>query len=160
MTSSPGADDTVRQRLPLVHELGAFGTIGLVGYVIDVGLFNLLRYAGDPGLLQDKPLTAKVLSVLVATVVTYLGNRHWTWAHRPRQSVHREAVAFGVVNALGLAISLLCLAISHYVLGFTSALADNISANVVGLVLGTSFRFWGYRTHVFRKQSERTVAGA
>ena len=39
--------------------------------------------------------------------------------------------------------------ISHYLLGLDSALADNISANVVGLVLGTLFRFWSYRKWVF-----------
>ena len=41
------------------------------------------------------------------------------------------------------------MAISHYVLGFTSLLADNIAANVVGLVLGTAFRFLMYRYWVF-----------
>ncbi|MGZ4722528.1 MAG: GtrA family protein, partial [Oryzihumus sp.] len=30
-----------------------------------------------------------------------------------------------------------------------SPLADNISANGVGLVLGTLFRFWAYRRFVF-----------
>ena len=49
-----------------------------------------------------------------------------------------------MLNAIGLAISLMCLFISHYVLDLTSALADNISANVIGLVLGTTFRFWSY----------------
>ncbi|WP_246159946.1 hypothetical protein [Microbacterium rhizomatis] len=38
---------------------------------------------------------------------------------------------------------------SHYLLGFTSQLADNISGNVVGLVLGTAFRFAAYRWLVF-----------
>jgi len=52
---------------------------------------------------------------------------------------------------IGMVIALACLAISHYALGLTSMLADNISANGVGLVLGTSFRFWSYRTFVFRK---------
>ena len=42
-----------------------------------------------------------------------------------------------------------CLGFSHYVLGLTSKLADNISANGVGLVLATLFRFWGYKTLVF-----------
>ena len=42
-----------------------------------------------------------------------------------------------------------CLAISHYALGFTSPLADNIAANVVGLGLATAFRFWSYRRWVF-----------
>lgn len=30
-------------------------------------------------------------------------------------------------------------------------LADNISANVIGLGLGTLFRFWSYSTFVFPK---------
>ena len=38
---------------------------------------------------------------------------------------------------------------SHYVLDLRSPLADNISANGVGLVLGTLFRFWAYRRFVF-----------
>ncbi|MSW42688.1 MAG: GtrA family protein, partial [Actinobacteria bacterium] len=31
----------------------------------------------------------------------------------------------------------------------TSPLADNVSANVIGLGLGTIFRFWSYRRWVF-----------
>ena len=57
---------------------------------------------------------------------------------------------------LGTAIATTCLAISHYALGFTSALADNISANVIGLVLGTMFRFWAYRTYVFSETPEES----
>jgi putative flippase GtrA len=30
-----------------------------------------------------------------------------------------------------------------------SGLADNVSANVVGTILGTLFRFWAYRRWVF-----------
>jgi hypothetical protein len=61
---------------------------------------------------------------------------------------------FFVLNFLGMGIALTCLAVSHYLLGFTSAVADNISANVVGLGLGMLFRFWSYRTFVFRKHPE------
>jgi hypothetical protein len=32
---------------------------------------------------------------------------------------------------------------------FTSLLADNVSANLVGAALGTLFRFWSYRRFVF-----------
>ncbi len=148
---------TPSRRLCLLRELGAFGVVGLTGFVVDVGLFNVLRYAGDPGLLVDKPLTAKVISVVLATLVTFAGNRHWTWRHRPRRDARREVALFFAVNAIGLGICLVCLAVSHYVLGMTSALADNISANGVGLVLSTTFRFWGYRTHVFR-DSDRSAA--
>jgi putative flippase GtrA len=140
--------------LRLAREAAKFGIVGGVGFVVDVAVFNLLRYAGDPGLLEDKPLTAKALSVAVATVVTYLGNRHWTWRHRARSGARREMTLFFVLNFLGMGIALTCLAVSHYLLGFTSALADNISANVIGLGLGMLFRFWSYRTFVFRKHPE------
>ncbi len=130
-------------------ELGKFGVIGLAAYVIDLTVFNLLRFAGGEGPLFDKPLTAKVISVLVATTFAYFGNRHWTFRDRTRSSFRREYTLFFVFNAVGMVISLSCLWISHYLLGFESALADNISANVIGLVLGTIFRFWGYHNWVF-----------
>lgn len=132
-----------------IREVGAFGAVGLAGYLTDVAVFNLLRFAGDPGLLEHKPLTAKVISVAVAMVVTYLGNREWTWRGRSTNSVRREVALFVVMNGIGMLIAVGCLAFSHYVLGLDSALADNISANVVGLALGTLFRFWAYRRFVF-----------
>jgi putative flippase GtrA len=137
--------------LGLVREAAKFGVVGAVGFIVDVGLFNLLRFAGDPGVLEHKPLTAKAISVTVATIVTYLGNRHWTWAERERTGARREVTLFFVLNGIGMAISLGCLAISHYVLDLRSPLADNLSANGVGLILGMTFRFWSYRTFVFKK---------
>ena len=130
-------------------ELGKFGVIGLVAYIIDLTIFNVLRFAGGEGPLYDKPLTAKVVSVLAATTFAYFGNRHWTFKDRSRSSFRRQYTLFFVFNAVGMIISLSCLWVSHYLLGFESALADNISANVIGLVLGTVFRFWGYHNWVF-----------
>ncbi|MGH3703932.1 MAG: GtrA family protein, partial [Agromyces sp.] len=49
----------------------------------------------------------------------------------------------------GMAIALGCLWVSHHWLGYTSLLADNIATNVVGLALGTAFRFVLYRYWVF-----------
>jgi putative flippase GtrA len=138
----------------LVHEVAKFGIVGLVALVVDVGLFNLLRFAGGEGPMYDKPLTAKIVSVSVATTVAYFGNRYWTFRHRGRTSFGREYLLFFVLNGVGLAISVGCLWFSHYALGLTSAVADNISANVIGLGLGTLFRFWSYRRWVFPEDVE------
>ena len=127
----------------LVRELMKFGVVGGFAFVVDVGLFNLLLHA------TDKPLTSKTISTVVATTVAYLGNRHWTFRRRSRSGVRREYTLFFLLNGVGLLISLACLAISHYLLDFTSRLSDNIAANVVGLALGTAFRFWSYRRWVF-----------
>ena len=63
-----------------------------------------------------------------------------------------------MLNAIGLAITLLPLAVSRYVLDLDSALADNISANVIGIGLGTLFRFWSYRRWVFPAVEEEPEA--
>jgi putative flippase GtrA len=150
MPDTRGAELLQRVRT-FAFEAAKFGVVGAVGFVVDVTVFNLLRYAGDPGLLEAKPLTAKALSVAVATLVTYAGNRHWTWADRARSGMRREVTLFFVFNAVGMAIALVCLGFSHYVLDLRSPVADNVSANVVGLGLGMAFRFWTYRTFVFRR---------
>lgn len=137
----------------LIREVLTFGAVGLAGFIVDVGVFNALRYLG-PGVLEDKPLTAKVISVLIATLVTYAGNRLITWRDRSHGTRSRQMVLFFALNGAGMAIALGCLAVSHYVLRLTSPLADNISANGVGLVLGTAFRFWSYRTFVFRDPAD------
>ena len=138
----------------LVREIAKFGVVGLVAFVVDIGLFNVLRFAGGEGPFYDKPLTAKAISVAVATTVAYFGNRYWTFRHRGRTHFTREYVLFFVLNGVAMLIALACLWFSHYALGLTSALADNISANVVGLALGTLFRFWSYRRWVFPEVPE------
>jgi putative flippase GtrA len=143
-TSRPGLLGTLEARVRgLFAELAKFGTVGALSFVVDVVVFNLVL------LWLDKPLTAKIVSTVVAATNAFLLNRAWSFRHREHTSISREYGIFFVLNAVGLAISLLCLAVSHYVLGFDSPLADNVAANGVGLVLGTGFRFWSYRRFVW-----------
>ena len=136
--------------LARVRELAKFGSVGAVAYVVDLGLFNLLSF-GPGELLGHKPLTAKIVSVTVATLVAWVGNRYWTFSARRTQARGRELAAFVVVNVGGMLIAVGCLAISTYALGLTSPLAKNVSANVVGLALGTAFRYVAYRRLVFTR---------
>jgi putative flippase GtrA len=129
----------------LFHEVATFGVVGAINLVLDVGIFNALLF----GPLQHKPITAKFVSTAVAIVSSYFLNRHWTWRARARTGLHRELPLFLVLSAVGLGITLACLAVSHYALGFHSRLADNVAANVVGLVLGMVWRFWSFKRWVF-----------
>jgi len=135
--------------LALAQQFAKFGVVGVTAFVIDVGLFNVLQYAGDPALLAEQPLLAKVVSTGVATVASWVGNRYWTFRHTRRPHPWRELALFVCMCTIGLGLSLLCLGVSHYLLGLQSALADNIAANVVGLAVGTTFRFWAYKRFVF-----------
>lgn len=132
-------------------ELTRFFTVGAFAYVVDVGTFNLLVHAGGEGVLFDKPLTAKVVAMVLATLVAYFGNRQWTWRNRGRRGFWREYGLFFLLNGVALLITLVPLAFSRYVLGQDSAVADNIAGNIVGVALGTTFRFWSYRRWVFPK---------
>jgi putative flippase GtrA len=127
-----------------------FGVIGLLGFVVDVGIFNLLRLGVlGHGHFFQAPIGAKIVSVALATMVTWFGNRYWTFREHRRKNYLLELAEFSVVSVGGLAIGLLCLWVSHYLLGFTSLLADNISSNLIGLFLGTAFRFLLYRFWVY-----------
>lgn len=128
----------------LVRYALKFGVVGLVGFFTDLALFNLLRAT-----LFDEPLAPKIISVAVATLVTWFGNRYWTFREHRRKNYLLELVEFAAVAVGGLLIGLLCLWVSHYLLGFNSIVADNISGNGVGLVLGTAFRFFLYRFWVY-----------
>ncbi|MEO8107121.1 MAG: GtrA family protein [Actinomycetes bacterium] len=156
----PGAISALAPKLQRgAGEISRFGLVGIVAYIIDVGLFNVLVHLGDPGVLADKPLTAKTLSAVVATVFAYQANREWTWKDRSRRGFWREYSLYFALNAIGLAITLVPLALSRYVFGLESALADNISANVIGVGMGTLFRFWSYRRWVFPAVQEEPEVG-
>jgi putative flippase GtrA len=144
-----------RQLLLLVRrfttrEVATFLAVGGTGYVVDVAAFNLL--SSVPPISGLHPAVARTLAVAVAMCVTYEGNRRLTWRGRAGAYRRREVVLFVVFNVIGFGFSLGALLVSHDLLGFTSRLADNISANVVGLALGTLFRYLTYRRFVFPPQ--------
>ena len=141
----------------LVRELGKFGVVGGLAYLVDLGFFNLfLNSFGSIG--------AKVASTVIAATAAFIGNRFWTWRDRERSGLHREYLLYFFFNAVGLGIALTCLGISKYGFGhywprvFHTRLADNIAAQGFGLVLGTMFRFWSYKRFVFLAASTDDAA--
>lgn len=145
----------------LLGQLARFGAVGLVGLVVDVGVFNLLRASVlDSQVLHEGPILAKVISTSLAIIVNYVGNRYWTFGATRRAQIAREGVEFVLVSLGGMAITLACLWISHYALGFTSQFADNVSGNGIGLALGTLFRFAFYRSWVFHPNRSMPLRSA
>jgi len=157
--SSPDAQATPRKARPhavanprglrsRVAELAKFGVIGIIAFAADLGVFNWLRFVWDDSPIAHKPLTCRAISVTIATTMSYLGNRGWTWRHVATTSVAREYTTFFAVNAVALLIGIVFLAFSNYVLNLHTPLADN-TANVLSVAVGTAFRFWAYRRYVF-----------
>lgn len=130
-------------RLPAA-EVARFLATGGVAYLTDLAVFNaLLLGVGVPA------TWAKVVSSLVAIAVAFAGARYVTWRERRSEHAGREYVLFLLLSAVAAGIQYLCLVLTHSVLGWTSPLVDNLSANVVGMALAMVFRFWSFRTFVF-----------
>ncbi len=133
--------------------------MGGVGFVLDLAVFNVLRLTLlSPESMHEGPMVAKVISTGVAIAANWIGNRYWTFGPHRRTDSAVEALEFLGVSLLGMGVGLACLWVSHYVLGFTSLLADNISSNVIGLLLGSIVRFGLYRHWVYHP--ERAAASA
>ena len=134
-----------------------FLLVGGVVFLLDTAMYNLLVFwspsqGWGAGLMHGTPLTAKVLTIAVASCLTYLGNRLLTFGDRPRPDTTRSIMMFILVNLLAAGLQLSCLAFSRYVLGLDSVLADNISGALVGQVVSTSFRYVTYGRLVFPKR--------
>jgi putative flippase GtrA len=127
----------------IAKEVAAFGLVGAISFVVDIGLFNLLLRHGQG------PIEAKTVSTAVSTTFAYFGNRHLSFSHRARTSLGREAGFFFLINLITLVASLLILAFFAYPLHFKF---DKVVMNVVNLAtiaLGTVFRFDAYKRFVF-----------
>jgi len=145
VSDRPRLLDRLRARMAAVYrEMLKFGVIGAVAFVIDLGGTNLLWHT----VLEDKVTTAKVIAGVAATLFAWVGNRAWTFRRRRSRPAGQEVLLFFAVNGIALAIAAGVLALSHYGLGFQTRLADNI-ATVIGIGIGTVFRFVAYRFVIF-----------
>ncbi|SEB37157.1 Putative flippase GtrA (transmembrane translocase of bactoprenol-linked glucose) [Paramicrobacterium humi] len=134
----------------LLVQLVRFGLVGAAGFAVDIVVFNALRLTVlSPEVIAAGPLLAKTVSTSLAILTNWVGNRFWTFSRQRQANTVREGAEFFAVSVAGMGIGLACLWVSHYVLGYTSVLADNIASNVIGLALGAAFRFSLYRLWVF-----------
>lgn len=139
-------------KLEISEEASKFLVIGGLGYIIDVGLFNLLSLIQIESSGSSEPIVNKVISTSIAITFTYLGNSRWTFKKRTGRPEGINRISrYLAVNLIGMGIVLVFLATSRYVLGFESLLADNISANVFGTGAAMIFRFLANRYWVFTK---------
>ncbi|WP_448626986.1 GtrA family protein [Geodermatophilus sp. URMC 64] len=127
----------------LLKEIGAFGVVGAVAFVVDVGLFQILYAEAGVG-----AVTAKVASTLAGMSVAYLGHRFWSFAHREHERPGRQSLVFVLINCATLLLGAGIVALVRYPLGQESVLVVQI-ANITSIALGSVIRFLGYRRWVF-----------
>ena len=139
--------NTVYRRFQLlIHEGAKFLVIGGIGFVVTIGGADILHF--DVGLGKYTSIT---VATIIATVVTFIGNRYWTFRHREGKGTSHETVMFFVLNGVGLLIQYACIGLIQDVMGLQGKLWYTV-ANLIGTAIGTVFRFWSYRRWVWHAQ--------
>ncbi|MEU5219162.1 GtrA family protein [Streptomyces sp. NPDC020807] len=140
--SEPGA---LRTRLNgLFREVAKFGAVGAVGVLVDLGVFNLVRHFTELPVVR-----ASIVATLVAIVFNYVGFRYFTYRDRDKSGRGKEMSLFLLFSLIGLVIQNGLLYAATYGLGLDGPLASNFF-KFFGIGIATLFRFWSYRTWVFR----------
>ena len=137
----------------LIHEVAKFGIVGGVGFIVSLVGADLLRYDLNVGKYK-----AIAVATVLATIVTFVGNRYWTYRNRPHVGTARESTLFFVLNGVGLAIQWGCVALVVDAFGKDTQLWYNL-ANFGGIVIGTIFRFFTYRRFVWKAPVETVLEG-
>jgi putative flippase GtrA len=135
----------------LIHEGAKFCVIGGVGAITTLGGADILH--NHLGVNEYGAIT---VSTLAAVVVTFVGNRYWTFRHRSGKGTAHESAMFFVLNGVGLLIGYACIWLVNTGFGLHGPLWYDF-ANFLGLVFGTLFRFWSYRKWVWHAQPAADV---
>ena len=122
------------------RELVKFALVGGTTWVIDTVIFLGLKST----VLEPKPLTAKIIAVLVATIVSYVLNREWSFRTRGGRERHHEAALFFLISGVGVAVYSAPLAdltlrvrpAEPDVSLLTQNVADFVSGQILGVLVG------------------------
>ena len=152
---------TPERKARLIPQLIKFGAVGAVGFGVNLVVFNVMLLIVLRG-VQHETVYSTIIATVLAILTNWIGNRFWAFAGQKQENAAREGVEFFVVSlATGTGIPLVCIWVSHYLLGFADPFSDNVSANVVGLALGMVFRFALYRWWIYSpERAARTRAKA
>ena len=141
------------------RELVKFALVGGTCFVIDTVLFFGIKTV----VLPNNPVTAKIIATLVATIVSYVLNREWSFRTRGGRERHHEAALFFLVNGIGIVLNSAPLYIARYafhlqephVSRLTEEISDFLSAQIIGTLIAMAFRWYGYKTWVFPEENAR-----
>lgn len=128
----------------LYREIAKFGAVGGLGVLVNIGVFNLLRHTTG---LQT--VRASIVATIVSIACNYVGFRYFTYRDRDKGGRTKELGLFLFFSAIGLVIENAVLYAATYGFGWDSPLQSNFF-KFTGIGVATLFRFWSYRSWVFK----------
>ncbi|WP_329019880.1 GtrA family protein [Streptomyces sp. NBC_00690] len=133
----------------LLREVAKFGAVGGAGVIVNLAIFNLVRATTEIPVVR-----ASLIANAVAIITNYLGYRYFTYRDRDKSGRTRELSLFMVFSLVGMVIENGILYVATYGFGWDSSLQSNLF-KFLGIGIATLFRFWSYRTWVFRTLPDR-----
>jgi putative flippase GtrA len=126
--------------------------IGVVNTLVDFGVFNLFP--------NSVPLFWRVtIAFAVATEVSYLLNRRWTFQLRGGEGVARETTIFFLVNGVAWAATVGIVVGAEAIFGDLSRLGENVAKLAAGFAILLP-KLASYRDLVFRRSLARRQSSA
>jgi putative flippase GtrA len=131
-----------------------FAFVGIIGAVIDFGLFNLLR-----SLFGMPSIYASAISFTAAVSSNFVWNRYWTYPDSRSKSLGRQLMQFFIISVIGLGIRTVSITPLQNLLEkigvnlplpthtITTLAANGALAFLIGVVMLWNFfanRFWTY----------------
>ncbi|PKZ67069.1 sugar translocase [Gordonia terrae] len=148
----------VRRLVMRHHELIKFAMVGGTTFVFDMAIFYSLSLT----VLEQKPVIAKVISGVLATILSYILNREWAFKNRGGRERHHEAMLFFAISGVGVILQAAPLFVANNVFDMRSNLTvsevvvvDFVLGFVIGNLLQMAFRFWALRKFAFPEEQLR-----
>lgn len=142
-------------------ELIKFAIVGGTTMVFDLVIFYSLSLT----VLEQKPVIAKIISGVSATLLSYFLNREWAFKHRGGRERHHEALLFFVISGVGVLIAAGPLWIANNIFDIRDTsesltmvvIIDFVLNYIIGNLLQMAFRFWALRRFAFPEENARTI---
>ncbi len=128
----------------LSREVAEFAAVGGLGVLVNLAVFNLVRNTTELPVVR-----CSMIATAVAIVFNYIGFRYFTYRDRDKTRPPREFTLFLVFSSAGLVIENGVLYVATYGFDWDTPLQNNIF-KFLGIGVASLFRFWSYRSWVFR----------
>jgi len=130
-----------------------FALVGLLGLIMDLTLFNVLRMTGA------SLGSAHTLSFFAATISNFILNARWSFPEKSKLGIHKKYFAFVVVALLALFIRGGILATLTEAMELPPQLAIVIAVGAAAIInyLGCAFWVFPQKTDTFSEQKWRLL---
>ncbi|MFC0109944.1 GtrA family protein [Kibdelosporangium aridum] len=151
--------DPVRKIMLKHRELLRFAVVGGICFIAT----NVVNYTLKLTILNAHPVTALSVAVIIATILSYILNREWSFHTRGGRERHHEAALFFLISGIGVALNSTPLFISRYFFDLmvpnvslvTQEVADFFSGMILGTLIAMAFRWWAFKKWVFPEANAR-----